>query len=156
MIFYTVGTQLPFDRLTKFVDEFAAVIDVPIYGQIGQGTYVPKNFEYCESMEVAEFENRFRQSDIIISHAGMGTILQSLVAGKIICICARKAEFSEHRNDHQVATVARFSSWNNVFEILTVSDLEKAFSALNAKKDDTLSQWASEEMLVQLHSLIAD
>ena len=79
MIFYTVGTQLPFDRLTKMIDKFAETSDIEIFGQIGNTDYKPKNFEYCKQLEVADFERKFDSASIIISHAGMGTILQSLV-----------------------------------------------------------------------------
>jgi UDP-N-acetylglucosamine transferase subunit ALG13 len=154
MIFYTVGTQLPFDRLTKFVDDFALKTEIPIYGQIGSGNYKPSNFDYCEQLEVSEFESKFNASDIIISHAGMGTILQSLVAGKIICICARQAEFNEHRNNHQLATVERFRAWNNVIEICSAEDLNSSILALDSKSDGNLSEWASKEMIEKLNSLI--
>lgn len=42
MIFVTVGTQLPFDRLIEMVDEAAPELDQEIFAQTGSGKYIPK------------------------------------------------------------------------------------------------------------------
>ena len=42
MIFATVGTQLPFDRLIVALDQWAASSpDVEVFAQIGRGEYRP-------------------------------------------------------------------------------------------------------------------
>ena len=42
-----------------------------------------------------------KDSDIIITHAGVGTIMECLEMGKEIIVVPRKAENLEHVNNHQ-------------------------------------------------------
>jgi UDP-N-acetylglucosamine transferase subunit ALG13 len=53
-----------------------------------------------------EFNRIFDDADLIITHAGMGIILKSLVANKPIIVLPRKLELNEHTTDHQMATAA--------------------------------------------------
>ncbi|MEM1420589.1 MAG: glycosyltransferase [Pseudomonadota bacterium] len=112
MIFLTVGTQLPFDRLTRAVDAWAAANpSATVFGQIAQpdaSGYRPKNFETCAFLEPAEVERRFQTADAVIGHAGMGTIITALTHAKPLLIMPRRAHLSEQRNDHQFGTAGRF------------------------------------------------
>jgi UDP-N-acetylglucosamine transferase subunit ALG13 len=109
VILVTVGTQLGFDRLISAMDNLANTLEVPIIAQIGAGRYKPKNMTSSSSFDPEEFETLIRSSKLIVSHAGTGTILNATKHCKPIVILPRRAEFSEHRNNHQVAT-ARFMS----------------------------------------------
>jgi len=73
MIFLTVGTQFPFDRLVKAVDETVSKngLDEQIFAQVGTTTYRPRNFETVPSLEKTLFDKHFSEADSIISHAGM-------------------------------------------------------------------------------------
>lgn len=105
MIFVTVGTQLPFNRLVQWIDHWAK--DHPeteILVQCGSGGELPVFAKYSTSMSPDEWETHFRRADLVISHAGMGTILKSLDFGKPLIIVPRIAELKEHRNNHQLAT----------------------------------------------------
>jgi UDP-N-acetylglucosamine transferase subunit ALG13 len=112
VIFLTVGTQLPFDRLTRAVDDWcAAHPDIPIFGQIadpGEGGYRPQHFEWQAFVEPAEFDRRFEEAPLIIAHAGMGSIITALTLAKPVPIMPRRADLREQRNDHQLATAAQF------------------------------------------------
>lgn len=43
-------------------------------------------------------------AQVIVSHAGMGSLLTALRHRRPILIMPRKASLGEHRNDHQMAT----------------------------------------------------
>ena len=58
----------------------------------------------------------------------MGTILKCLDAGKPLIIMPRQASLGEHRNDHQIATVSRFTETSG---IIVAHDKEQLFSAIN-------------------------
>ncbi|AGS23030.1 glycosyltransferase family 28 protein [Rhizobium etli] len=107
MILVTVGTQLPFDRLIKAVDSFAEELTKPVLAQIGKGTYTPQNMKWIKNIEPADFDRVFRDATIIVSHAGIGTVLTAKRFGKPIILVPRKASLGEHRNDHQLATVSQ-------------------------------------------------
>ena len=53
MIFMTVGTQFPFDRLVRAVDEAVGMelITDHIFAQIGKNATVPRNFESVETLQ---------------------------------------------------------------------------------------------------------
>ena len=113
MIFLTVGSQLAFDRLTKKVDEWAGdQSDIEIFAQIGITDFKPKNMEYSALLEPEEYINKLESAEIIISHAGMGTIITALEYHKPLLIMPRKANLSETRNDHQIPTARHFSNYD--------------------------------------------
>jgi UDP-N-acetylglucosamine transferase subunit ALG13 len=110
VIFLTMGTQEPFDRLVRAVDDWYGQSDRShvLFGQIadnGSDGYVPRNFDWVTRLSPADYAARATQADLIVSHAGMGSILTALNHGKPIVIMPRWAHLREHRNDHQLATV---------------------------------------------------
>lgn len=115
MIIVTVGTQLPFDRLIQMMDELAPALNDEIFAQTGAGEYVPRNIRSSASMAPTEFEAMFRQASVIVAHAGIGTVLKAYKYRKPIVLVARKAEFGEHRNDHQLATVSKLAERRGIY-----------------------------------------
>ena len=110
MIFLTVGTQFPFDRLVKAVDKAAGTnrFDEQIVAQIGESSYYPENFEAVLSVEKAVFDQYFDEADSIISHAGMGTITMALDQRKPLLVMPRLKKYGEVVNDHQLAIAKKF------------------------------------------------
>ncbi|CAN5415819.1 N/A [soil metagenome] len=107
MIFLTVGTQLPFDRLIRLVDDAALGLDEEIFGQIGKRSELPLNFPSSPNLDPREFERQMAAARVIISHAGIGSILSARKHRKPIVLFPRRVAFGEHRNDHQLATCAQ-------------------------------------------------
>ena len=114
MIFLTVGTQLPFDRLVRSVDEWCAGQERhEVFGQIAEGNserYTPRHFNWKAFLDPQDIEKRFQEADIIVGHAGMGTIISALTYQRPLVVMPRRVEFGEHRNDHQLATASRFGN----------------------------------------------
>ena len=110
MIFLTVGTQFPFDRLVKAVDQAAGIngFDEQIVAQIGDTSYCPENFEAAPSVEKAVFDQHFAEADSIISHAGMGTITMALDHRKPLLVMPRLRKYGEVVNNHQLAIAQKF------------------------------------------------
>ena len=115
MIVLTVGTQLPFDRLVQMVDELAPLMSEPVFAQTGQGQYEPRNICWSASMPPGEFEAMLRDASVIIAHAGIGTVLKAYKYGKPIVLVPRQAAYGEHRNDHQLATVAKLGERRGIY-----------------------------------------
>ena len=109
MIFYTLGTQLAFHRMTAAVDDWCAARGRgDVFGQIsdpGPDGYRPRHFDWTERVAPAEFDERYRDADFIIAHAGMGSIITAQDMNKLIVVMPRRARLNEHRNDHQYETV---------------------------------------------------
>lgn len=111
MIFVTVGTQAPFDRMIRVVDAWAK--DHPeerVIAQIGESSYVPQHCKAVEMLSPQACRDLMKQAHVIVAHAGMGTILLALELGKPVIIMPRRAALGEQRNDHQLATAEQLSS----------------------------------------------
>jgi beta-1,4-N-acetylglucosaminyltransferase len=111
MIFLTVGTQFPFDRLVKSVDLAcdAGLIDEEIVAQIGESLYKPRNFRAMASLDKDLFDRFLKEASGIISHAGIGTITMALDNKKPLLVMPRLAKYGEVVNDHQTAIARKFS-----------------------------------------------
>lgn len=123
-IFITIGTYQPFDRLIKVVDDL--VVNHPNWNcvaQIGEGNYRPKNMKYERTLSESEFDRFFEEADVVISHAGMGTIISCLQNNKPIITLPRIAKYGEHVNDHQLANAKIFSEKGYLYPIFNEVDL---------------------------------
>ena len=156
MIFVTVGTQIGFERLVAAVDAWAAEHpDVDIFMQTGPIDNPPKHARYSEFVEPAEFQNAFDSADLIIGHAGMGTILTSLLTQKRLIIMPRKAELGEHRNDHQLATARRFADRPGVNVVHSPEELHDALNRFEQLAvPDAISAHASPKLIENLRAFI--
>ncbi|ROR07722.1 glycosyltransferase [Erwinia sp. JUb26] len=120
MIFCSVGTQLPFQRLVEFIIRWSNEIDfnkTEIIIQSGSSVDValPENIKVLGFISVQEFSSIFERAELIVSHAGMGNIISSLELAKPIVILPRLSSLNEHRNDHQIDSANRFSELDTVF-----------------------------------------
>ena len=132
-IFVTVGSQSPFDRLVAAVDKWAGTrSDIHAYAQIGQGRYEPKNMPFSRSITQQEFESRLAGCDLVVSHAGMGTIISALVLSKPILALPRHASLGETRNDHQLATAEKFAERGM---LVHASDEDELIALLERSRD---------------------
>lgn len=75
-IFVTTGSAFPFDSLVKFLDLNFSNDFHEITFQIGKGKYIPQNHRYFRF--VNNIEQYFKESNLIICHAGAGTIYNLL------------------------------------------------------------------------------
>lgn len=115
MIFLTVGTQFSFERLVKIVDEYAASNNVIVKAQVGKSDYSSKAIQSESFLSPDQMDMLFAEAEVIVSHAGMGSIINAMRL-KIPIICfPRLARFGEHRNDHQLDTLKSFDGVQGVY-----------------------------------------
>lgn len=140
MIFVTVGTQLPFDRLLEYFSEWQDNVGYTgkVVAQVGEGSqFRNSDIEIYSMLTSEEYYHWFCQADAIVSHAGMGSILSCLDYAKPGAFLARKHALSEHRNDHQVDTVKAFCEQYPSLEFCTEKEpMLKAFDNLFINNDD--------------------
>ncbi len=136
MILVTVGTQLPFDRLIQAVDNWAgATAHTEIFAQVGDAGFVPVNIDFTRHLRPALFEEEIHRADVVVAHAGMGTLLTCLDLGKPLLILPRRSNLGEHRNDHQLATAARFREHPNVRVAEDEKEIAEHLDALVSMKN---------------------
>lgn len=104
MIFVTVGThEQPFDRLVKYMDQWAAEHEEEVVIQTGFSTYEPKNCKWQKLFAYQDMEKLVAQARIVITHGGPSSFIMPLQLGKVPVVVPRRAKYNEHVNDHQVA-----------------------------------------------------
>ena len=103
MIFVTVGNDFrDFSRLIKEIDEIAPDIPDEIVIQTGYSRYRPKNGRCFDFVPIDAATEYIKRSELVISHAGIGTIILCQEYGIPIIILPRRKKYNEHMNDHQM------------------------------------------------------
>lgn len=149
MIFLTVGTQLPFDRLVKAMDDWAERNPArEIFGQVGDASYLPRHFTWCKFLSPEETRTRIREASLVVAHAGIGTILSALENGKPILVLPRRAKLNEHRSEHQVATARYFVGAGLIESAEDEASLQRALDNESfGRSRQPISPFASQELI---------
>ena len=139
MIFLTVGHDTPFDRLVRCVDNWCQDTERSnVFGQIGEitpGSFQPAHFQWVSFLDPSQFQQKFEQANLIIAHAGTGTIITALMKNKPIIIMPRRSDLEETRNDHQIATAGRFNRRPEIEIAMDDAELIKALDNFYGRKD---------------------
>ena len=133
MIFLTVGSMFPFDRLVRSVDEMIGqkLIEGTIVAQIGDGRYEPQHMAFDRFLPKPEYDMRIGKATMLISHAGAGTIALALRYHKPLLVVPRLKRFNEHVNDHQVATARKFEELGHVLVAYDMQNIPATLHALS-------------------------
>lgn len=158
MIFVTVGHQMPFDRLIQAMDDWACrAKHKDVFAQVGDSRFVPSSMRWARSVSGKEFRDRVSAAELVVAHAGTGTILTSLELGTPILVMPRFAKLRETRNDHQVATAKRFSELGKVSLANNEKELPVMLDRLTEiKGGPRITSEASEELLQFVRKFIID
>jgi UDP-N-acetylglucosamine transferase subunit ALG13 len=124
VILATVGTQLPFPRLIKALDQLAPRLSEPVICQTGRTQLKLHNIEQHEGFAPREFDELFKTARVVVAHAGIGTVLAAKKYHKPLIVFPRRAAFGEHRNDHQLATAEQLARHRGIYVAWTKEDLE--------------------------------
>ncbi len=128
MIFVTLGTQdKHFDRLLKAV--YKIETDEKIVAQIGSTEFKSskpeEKFEIHKFLSNEEFEKYMDEARVVITHAGVGTIIYGLKKHKKMIVAARLKKYGEHVNDHQLQILQTFASEGYIIPLENFDDLPK-------------------------------
>lgn len=159
MIFLTVGTQFPFDRLVRALDNIVedGLIDEEIFAQIGKSSYKPRNFTSVDSLDAVLYHKQVQKASNIIGHAGVGTIMMALENNKPLLVMPRLKKYGEVVNDHQVAIARRFEESGYLLTAYEVEELPVKVEKLKSfvpKKRQTQTQKMVERISKFLNDFI--
>ncbi|MEM7238970.1 MAG: glycosyltransferase [Pseudomonadota bacterium] len=164
MIFLTVGTQVHFSRLARALDEWCATTDFKgVFGQLGnqeEGGYSPDNFAWTSFLTPDEYNRKMREADLIVAHAGMGSIITARTMSKPIVVMPRRSDLGEHRNDHQIATVAKLRKSPGVHVAMDEQEIAQHLDALCRTKrqvspsEKALSPYAAEGLVNEVRRVV--
>lgn len=130
MIFVTVGTDdRSFDRLLIAIDEISDEFTHDFIVQIGYSDYEPRTVEWFRFTNRERIAELFRDADVVVCHAGAGTILEVLSRGKPAVIVPRLSKYGEHLDDHQLELAHVLGNRPGVFVVEDIEGLEAAIGA---------------------------
>jgi UDP-N-acetylglucosamine transferase subunit ALG13 len=155
MIFIMVGTHTqPFNRLLEKIDNLLEnqTITEEVIAQIGNSTYIPKNYKYEKFFSEEKRNKLLKESKIIITHAGAGCIIDSLMVGKIPIAIPRLKKYREHNNDHQIDIIREFKKQNKVIPVYNIENLKNVITQSKTIK----FKKQSSELIKKLEKYISD
>jgi UDP-N-acetylglucosamine transferase subunit ALG13 len=159
MIFVTIGLQFSFDRLIKAMDQVAPFLNgVPIIAQVSESTYKVNNMKTLSYIPPADFNSYLSNAQLIVSHAGMGTILSALELGRPILVLPRLTKYGEVKSDHQLATAKYFEKQNYIHVAYHECELKnKLITILNGNLEPLhkINKYASIELIDSIKSFIS-
>ena len=135
MIFVTLGTSdYPFTRLLKQIDDLIENNIVKnIIVQCENEDYQPKNFTIIKNLDKKEFNEYLKKAEVVITHGGVGTIIDCIKMGKKVIAFPRNTEYGEAKNNHQEQII---NNLKNSGSILTgeINDLAKLLEKIKTLK----------------------
>ncbi|WP_448581831.1 glycosyltransferase [Thermaurantiacus sp.] len=160
MIFLSVGTQEPFDRLVRAVDSWAATASMPVFGQLGRLTassFRPSHMDWAEFLPADLYAEKLAACRLMVTHAGMGSIISALTHMKPLLMLPRRASLGEHRNEHQLATAEKFAARPGLYIASNESEIPVLIDRLLATpqlQGASLEAEASPELIAAVRQFI--
>lgn len=137
MIFVTVGTQkFQFNRMLSKIDELISkkVITEKVICQSGYSTYNPKNYKSFNFLDSKEYKNYINSSNLLITHAGVGTILEAKKDNIPVIVIPRMKKYGEHVDDHQIQIARDFDKKGLVLKCENLNDLSLVLRQVKSKQ----------------------
>jgi UDP-N-acetylglucosamine--N-acetylmuramyl-(pentapeptide) pyrophosphoryl-undecaprenol N-acetylglucosamine transferase len=112
VIFVTLGThEQPFDRALDVVAALAG--RHRLFVQHGATPPRPglSGVEWSDYLDWEPLRARMRDADVVITHAGVGSAVTAIRAGKKPVLLPRLARYGEHVDDHQLQLAERLAEF---------------------------------------------
>jgi exopolysaccharide biosynthesis glucuronosyltransferase PssE len=137
--FVAVGNATqPFNRLLDAICEIADQLPQPVFVQFGAASPSGRQrWSGSAYMDMAEFEDRVSKADLLILHAGAGSVIHAVRAGKTPVVVPRRAYLGEHVDDHQLEFVHELEKTGKVVVAHDASSIAVAAAlALERQKSE--------------------
>ena len=128
MIFITLGTQdKPFNRLLEAVQREIdnGNIKDKVVVQAGFTKFKSTDMEIFDLIPMDKFNDLMKECNLLITHGGVGSIIDALKKDKKVIAAARLAEYGEHVNNHQLQIIENFSDEGYILNLSNFDELGK-------------------------------
>lgn len=144
--FVSVGNaKQPFSRLLDAVIKIKNVLPKPIVVQHGHTPFSDADCQAIVFMEMDKFSEAVTKADVLIIHAGAGSAIHAIRAGKIPIIMPRRSPLAEHIDDHQVEFTEVLAEQGKA---ILAETHEQLIAAVEKVKNHTKSVTVSSESLM--------
>ncbi|CQR46193.1 UDP-N-acetylglucosamine--N-acetylmuramyl-(pentapeptide) pyrophosphoryl-undecaprenol N-acetylglucosamine transferase [Paraliobacillus sp. PM-2] len=130
MIFVVLGThELPFTRLLQAIDQLIAkgIITEQVIAQIGHTHFNSNQMQLHTFLTYEQMDHLYEQADLIVTHAGTGSVISGLKKGKVVIAVPRLMQFGEHNDDHQLQLIDAFERQGHILACRDTNQLEQVF-----------------------------
>ena len=132
MIFATVGsTQIPFERFVRALDALPGERLFVQHGPVPPSAGAARNESFMRFPQVIE---RMELADVVVCHAGAGSILCALRCGHVPIVVPRLKRFAETVDDHQVEFARMLGSEGKVIPVEDVDRLAEAVATAHPRR----------------------
>lgn len=139
MIFVMLGTQNnSFHRLLEEVQKCIdkKIINEEVIVQAGGTKFKSKDMKVFKLVPLKKLNKYIEESNYIITHGGVGSILAGLKLDKKVIAVPRYHQYGEHVNDHQLQIIQTFDGQGFIKGIKDVSELEDAIKEITNFKPE--------------------
>jgi UDP-N-acetylglucosamine transferase subunit ALG13 len=135
LIFVTIGSMLPFDRLIAAMDQWAGENSAEtVFFQIGDGAFEPKHGRFARIVPPGDYRATLQAAELVVAHAGMGSAISAAEIAKPIVLLPRRADLREHTTDHQAHTARWLRGRDGIFVADTEHDLPRRIAEARASR----------------------
>lgn len=111
MILVLCGTQKqPFTRLWEQLQPLVPLYDIRIQAGHNPWTSTSPYLQVVDFIKPEQMMQWVDEAELIITHAGAGSMLQAIQAKKRVIAVPRLSKYHEHVNDHQVELARKFEA----------------------------------------------
>lgn len=132
MIFVTVGTHRdPMPRL------IAALEDLPAGELVVQYGTSPQPAAAARTVAFMPFDDMFAcfdAADVVVTHAGVGSVLTAMRVGHTPIVVPRRHSLGEHVDDHQAELTRALAERKAVLPVWDLSQLSRAVAAYPTRR----------------------
>jgi UDP-N-acetylglucosamine transferase subunit ALG13 len=134
VIFATVGTHAqPFARFLQAL----ADLDADVVVQYGHNEPPAGVREAVAFMPFDVLNAHMREADVVVTHAGVGSVLCARRAGHVPVVVPRLHRYDEHVDDHQLELVAALGAGGHVIPVTDMAELGAAVEQAGRRADTT-------------------
>jgi len=139
--FVSVGNATqPFPRLLDGVAAIARDLPQPVFVQYGSTPFHADGCESAQFLEMSEFQRLVCGATLLIMHAGAGSLITAVRAGKVPVVMARRARYGEHVDDHQIEFTRELERAGRV--VAANEPAELLFAVREALARQETARWA--------------
>jgi UDP-N-acetylglucosamine transferase subunit ALG13 len=135
MIIVSLGThERNFFRLVKEIERLIQEkkIKEKIIIQLGHTKYYVKGAVCYNFIPFNKMIRYIKESSVMITHGGVGSIMDALSFGKVPIVVPRRKYLDEHSDDHQMQITREMEKQGLIIPVYDINDLENAIK--RAKK----------------------
>jgi uridine kinase len=121
--------QYPRDELGAQIPEFH---EESTYGRTLKKAYQWAKLQNCHT--VSNINKKIEESNLIITHAGTGVIINAIKKQKKVIGIPRLKIYNEHVDDHQIQLIHEFKELNFIEAVYDINELENAIKLIKEKE----------------------